>query len=120
MRWLSKGNCLRRFFELFDMVTEFLDSRYPVLSDNLKQHKLKLAYLTDIFEKMNEVNVRLQGNKMNLIKAKGIILSFIDKANISRKELIHFPTLKRFSVSDNETPEFTQDKIIILQITLNS
>lgn len=118
VRWLSKGNCLRRFFELFDTVTEFLDSRDPVLSVNMKQRKLELAYLTDIFEKMNEVNISLQGNKMNLIKAKGIISSFIAKfdiykANIGRKELINFPALKRFSVSDNKTPELTQDKILV-------
>jgi hypothetical protein len=118
VRWLSKGNCLRRFFELFDTVTEFLDTSDPVLSENLKQRKLELAYLTDIFEKLNEVNIRLQGNKMNLIKAKGIILSFIakfdiHKVNIGRKELIQFPTLKKCSVSDNETPELPEDKILI-------
>nr|CAD7430141.1 unnamed protein product [Timema monikensis] len=112
------GNCLRRFFELFDTVTEFLDTSDPVLSENLKQRKLELAYLTDIFEKMNEVNIRLQGNKMNLIKAKGIISSFIakfdiHKVNIGRKELIQFPTLKKCSVSANGTPELPEDKILI-------
>lgn len=95
VRWLSKGNCLSRFFELFDTVTEFLDTSDPVLSENLKQRKLELAYLTDIFEKIN-VSIRLQGNK-----AKGIIPSLIakfdiHKLNIGRKELI--PTLKKCSV----------------------
>jgi hypothetical protein len=89
-----------------------------VLSENLKQHKLELAYLKDIFVKMNEVNIRLQGNKMNFNKAKGIISLFIAKfdiikVNIGRKELIQFPTLEKCSVSDNETPELPEDKILI-------
>lgn len=107
---------MRRFFELFDTVTEFLDTSHPVLSENLKQRKLELAYLTDIFEKMNEVNKKLQGNKMNLIKAKGIISSFIAKFdilkfNIGRKEPIQFPTLEECLMS--VTPELPEDKILI-------
>ena len=55
---------------------------------------------------------------MNLIKAKGIISSFIAKfdihrVNIGRKELLQFPTLKKCSVSDNETLELPEDKILI-------
>ena len=107
---------MRRFFELFDTVTEFLGTSHPVLGENLKQRKLELAYLTDIFEKMNEVNKKLQGNKMNLIKAKGIISSFIAKFdilkfNIGRKELIQFPTLEECLMS--VTPELPEDKILI-------
>ena len=67
---------------------------------------------------MNEVNIRRQGNKMNLSKAKGIISSFITmfdihKVNIGHKELIQFPALKKGSASDNETPELPEDKILI-------
>ena len=67
---------------------------------------------------MKKVNIRLQGNKMNLIKAKGIISSFIakfdiHKINIGRKELIQFPTFKKCSVSDSETPELPDNKILI-------
>jgi hypothetical protein len=79
VRWLSKGKCLCRFFALFDTIIEFLDKIDPVLKENLKQRKIEIGYLTDIFEKMNEVNLKLQGNKMNFIKAKGIISSFIFK-----------------------------------------
>ncbi|XP_071035314.1 zinc finger MYM-type protein 6-like [Parasteatoda tepidariorum] len=61
VRWLSKGDCLRRFFKSFDSVTEFLDTTDPVLCESLKQLKLETASLTDIFEKMYEINVELQG-----------------------------------------------------------
>jgi zinc finger BED domain-containing protein 5/7/8/9 len=102
VRWLSKGKCLCRFFALFDSIIEFLDKIDPVLKENLKQRKIEIGYLTDIFEKMNEVNLKLQGNKMNFIKPKGIISSFIFKldlyrTNINRQELIQFPNLKSCS-----------------------
>lgn len=44
VRWLSKGNCLCRLFELFDTVTEFLHMSDLVLRENLKQCKLKFVY----------------------------------------------------------------------------
>jgi len=115
VRWLSKGKYLGRFFALFDSIIEFLDKIDPVLKENLKQRKIEIGYLTDIFEKMNEVNLKLQGNKMNFIKAKGIISSFIFKldlyrTNINRQELIQFPNLKSCSDANGLIPE---DKILI-------
>ncbi|XP_042897756.1 protein FAM200C-like [Parasteatoda tepidariorum] len=101
---------LSRFFELLDSVTEFLDTTDPVLSESLKQRKLETAYLTHSFEKRKDINVKLEGNKMNIIKAKGIISSFIAKfdiykSNIGRKELMQFPTLKKCSMADIEILE---------------
>jgi len=77
--------------------------------------KIEIGYLTDIFEIMNEVNLKLQGNKMNFIKAKGIISSFIFKlvlyrTNINRQELSQFPNLKSCSDANGLIPE---DKILI-------
>ena len=80
-----------------------------------KARQVGAAYLTDIFEKMNNVNIRLQGNQMNIIKAKGITSSFIAKFDMLGKYwLINFPTLKRFSVSVSvKTPELPEGKILI-------
>ncbi|XP_025405011.1 SCAN domain-containing protein 3-like [Sipha flava] len=61
VRWLSKGKCLCRFFALFDSIIEFFNKIDPVLKENLKQRKIENGYLTDIFEKMNEVNLKLKG-----------------------------------------------------------
>nr|XP_042912054.1 protein FAM200A-like [Parasteatoda tepidariorum] len=59
---------------------------------------------------MYEINVKLQGNKMNIIKAKGIISSFIAKfdiyeSNIGRKELMQFPPPRKCSMADIEILE---------------
>nr|XP_020653392.1 SCAN domain-containing protein 3-like [Pogona vitticeps]XP_020653393.1 SCAN domain-containing protein 3-like [Pogona vitticeps] len=98
VRWLSKEKFLQRFHELFDTAVEFLESIEPSLSSSLKLRRLDIAYLADVFDKLNEVNVKLQGDKINFIKAKGVICSFLSKldllaSNMSRQELYHFPSL---------------------------
>lgn len=98
VRWLSKGNCLRRFIELYDTIIEFLESNDQELLEEMLTRKLDIAYLADIFEKLNEVNLKLQGVDMNLIKAKGVVAAFIGKlslykSNLSRRDLRQFPTL---------------------------
>ncbi|XP_050528101.1 SCAN domain-containing protein 3-like [Daktulosphaira vitifoliae] len=128
VRWLSKGKCLCRFFALFDSIIEFLDKIDPVLKDNLKR-KIEIGYLTDIFEKMNEVNLKLQGNKMNFIKAKRIISSLIFKfdlyrTNMNRQELSQFPNLKSCSDANGVIPEdkiqIFSDHILQLEKDMNS
>ncbi|XP_037122184.1 protein ZBED8-like [Syngnathus acus] len=54
VRWLSKGNCLRRFYSLFDTVVEFFQDSNSVLCDELRNMKHDIAYLADIFAKFNE------------------------------------------------------------------
>ncbi|XP_066965478.1 protein FAM200C-like [Macrobrachium rosenbergii] len=98
VRWLSKGNCLRRFYSLFDTVVEFFKDSNSVLCDELRNMKHDIAYLADIFTKFNEVNLQLQGNEANLIKVKSAISTFLAKLqlfkqNIARHALYQFPSL---------------------------
>lgn len=67
----------------------------------MKQQKIEIGYLADIFEKMNEVNFKLKENKMKFIKAKRIISSFNDK--LSR--IGQFPSLKVCSNANGVIPE---------------
>ena len=69
VRWLSKGNCLKRFYSLFDTVVEFFQDSNHGLCDDLKNIKDDIAYLSDIFNKFNEVNLQLQGNDSTLSKS---------------------------------------------------
>ena len=111
VRWLSKGNCLKRFFSLFDKVVEFFQDSNTGLCDDLKNIKDDIAYLSDIFTKFNEVNLQLQGNDVNLIKVKSAISTFLSKCklfkrNLARHELCQFPSLceldKEKSISDDD------------------
>ncbi|KAG9481570.1 hypothetical protein GDO78_010682 [Eleutherodactylus coqui] len=92
VRRRSREKCLRRFYGLLDTEVEFLWPTDPSLCNAIELRSLDVAYLTDIFSKLNEVNTKLQGDKMNFIKAKGIISSFIAKLdlhtnNLSRRKL---------------------------------
>lgn len=110
VRWLSKGNCLTRFYNLFQTILEFLQPLDIQLYGELKKRETDIAYLADIFEKLNEVNKNLQGEKINFIKSKSIISAFISKLSlfkekISRREFNHFfklSSLKQILDSDLE------------------
>ena len=51
------------------------------MSTDLESRRADVAYLSDIFNKLNDVNIKLQETKMCLIKAKEIIMAFISKLN---------------------------------------
>lgn len=98
VRWLSKGNCLARFYNLFDSVIEFLENKDRELRDNLIISKNDIAYLTDLYKLFNDVNLQLQGDDLNLIKTKNVVAAFIaklllHKKNIGRREFHNFPNL---------------------------
>ncbi|KAK9960340.1 hypothetical protein ABG768_008201, partial [Culter alburnus] len=57
-------------------------------------------YLTDFFEKMNEVTLKLQGNDITLVKSKVIIHSLTSRLDlyrqsIGRRQFAHFPQLAK-------------------------
>ena len=53
VHWLSKGKCLRRFYDLYDTVLDFF--KFKVLdekmSTDLESRRVDVAYLSDIFSK---------------------------------------------------------------------
>jgi zinc finger BED domain-containing protein 5/7/8/9 len=114
VRWLSKGNCLKRFYSLYDSVLEFFEEVRIDLRNELIERKHDVAYMSDLFSKFNEVNLQLQGNDVNLIKAKTVVLTFISKLlmykrNIGRRELYQFPTLNEL----NGNKEITDDGSLV-------
>lgn len=102
VRWLSKGTCLNRFWNLFDTVLDFLENRDEELRANLIASKNDIAYLTDLFKIFNDVNLQLQGDELNLIKTKNVTAAFagkllLYKRNLGRGEYSHFATLSEVS-----------------------
>ena len=98
VRWLSKGNCLRRLYDLYNTVVEFLKETDDNLSIEFSDRHVDLAYLSDIFDKLNEINLKLQEKESNLLKAKSVVLGFISKLTLFKQhmdcELCHFPKLQ--------------------------
>ena len=72
VRWLSRGRALTRFFELRKEVKAFLKERDY---DHVKEMESKdfsqiLAYLSDIFSRLNDMSVSMQGINVNILKCR--------------------------------------------------
>ncbi|XP_070409531.1 zinc finger BED domain-containing protein 5-like [Nothobranchius furzeri] len=82
VRWLSRGNVLRRLFELRDEVRLFLLEHGSHLAAHLTDPDwlTMLAYLACIFDKLNGLNTSLQVENAN-------IMSLNDKINAFKRKL---------------------------------
>lgn len=112
VRWLSRGNCLTRFYNLFDCVIEFLETKDSELHDKLITSKNDIAYMTDLYKLFNDMNLQLQGDKLNLIKTKNVVAAFaakllLHKKNLGRREFHNFPNLS-VSCSNDELFAYCQ------------
>ena len=77
VRWLSKGNVVKRVFELRAEIQEFIiqqNKQDLLLHFNIDEQSLKLAYLVDIFSRLNILNLSMQGKKST-------VLDFVDRVN---------------------------------------
>ena len=103
VRWLSKGKVLSRFWNLIDEVKLFLRSKkkedllnYIELPDFL----VKLAFLTDITDHLNKLNLKLQGRFQilpTLMREISIFESKLDFfiTQLNQSNFTHFPALAK-------------------------
>lgn len=105
VRWLSGGNVLRRLFELHnELRIFFMDHKFD-LSAKLYDLKwlLQLAYLADIFEKMNVWNLSLQGDNVDVF--------FVEKKTDAM--------LKKISLWENQVKNNSIEQFERLESLLN-
>uniref|UniRef100_A0A8D8SBV3 Zinc finger BED domain-containing protein 5 n=1 Tax=Cacopsylla melanoneura TaxID=428564 RepID=A0A8D8SBV3_9HEMI len=119
IRWLSRGKVLDRLFELREEVKLFLEEqKKPKLSEWFHDEDwlLKLAYLTDMFTKLNETNLSLQGKNITIFQARDKIKALIKKLDfwiqcVEEDDFSCFPRLNQFLVENEVTATLHQDKI---------
>lgn len=102
-RWLSLGNSLLRLFELRQEIHIFLSEDNNALADMFidESFLLKLAFLTDIFERLNILNKSLQGNETDIFQLTSKVEAFKKKLMLWEKSLKNgdcsmFSTLNQF------------------------
>ncbi|XP_067124764.1 zinc finger BED domain-containing protein 5-like [Centruroides vittatus] len=119
VRWLSKGNCLKRFNELFDSLKKFLIDKPEMKFLLTTNGKAYVSYLADIFEKLNILNKQLQGPSKTLVDAKAKIFGFVKNLELSQKHLSNrnfeqFHWLNKCNVSDSAILEIVNHLKILI------
>lgn len=81
VRWLSRGQVLKRIFMLKTELSLFLEEKGNPLFEYYKRKDFtyKLAYLADIFSHMNEISLSIQGHDITIMDATEKLQAFLLK-----------------------------------------
>uniref|UniRef100_A0A8C4X858 HAT C-terminal dimerisation domain-containing protein n=1 Tax=Erpetoichthys calabaricus TaxID=27687 RepID=A0A8C4X858_ERPCA len=112
VRWLSRGKVLTRLVELRNEVTIYLEGKTEYIESLLdKEFILKLTYLADIFSKLNELNLYLQGsNESDIFVVHDRIRAFMKKLMLWKSCIEDgkydcFETLETFIIENQVQPK---------------
>ena len=89
-RWLSRGKVLLRVFELRqELLLFFKENNKASFCECLESTnwQMKLAYLADIYQHLNNLNTSMQGAKDNILTSTDKLLAFKNKLSVWKKHL---------------------------------
>ena len=129
VRWLSRGEVLRRFVACLEHVKTFLKSKdlnYPQLEDT--EWLEKLHFLVDMTSHLNKLNESLQGRGNTAVQMLEAVLSFERKLtvfarDVQRGTLSHFPSLREFKEAHPDhtlNGDYLQGAIVEMQTAFGS
>ena len=109
VRWLSCGNMTRRVFELGHELFTFFKEKNHEFEDDLENDEFisRLAYLSDIFQAINLINLSFQGSNSNIAIFISKLEAFIRKLDVGTKyvkskQFGMFQLLTTLSVEPND------------------
>ncbi|UYV61264.1 hypothetical protein LAZ67_1004155, partial [Cordylochernes scorpioides] len=100
VRWLSKGKVLNRFISMKNEIMAFIDNEeinFPFMMSDVWW--LRVSFLGDIFDKLNSLNLNLQGVQENIITISTKLKAFKEKLslwnlNIAKENFASFPMVQ--------------------------
>ncbi|KAJ4929884.1 hypothetical protein JOQ06_018904 [Pogonophryne albipinna] len=103
IRWLSKGRMLAHFMDLLEPLKSFIvgqgeTSRFSFLDD--KEWVLSVAFLCDITQHLNELNIKMQGRNKTVYELYTAVRVFSDKLDVLEQSVRgsdyrFFPTVQK-------------------------
>jgi len=89
VRWLSRGKVLTRLFDLKTEMEIFLKDKKSPFGDYLENHLwlANLAYLSNIFSILKDLNLSLQGPYTNIFTSNNKIEAFLNKIELWEKRV---------------------------------
>ena len=118
VRWLSCGNMTRRVFELRNELLKFYEQRNHHFKNDLASTEIvsRLAYLLDIFDTLNHMNMFFQGPNSTISDFVSKLQAYLRKldlwtTNIEAKQYHMFKIFLYFNI--------TQQKVISRNLLLS-
>ncbi|XP_053534711.1 general transcription factor II-I repeat domain-containing protein 2A-like [Ictalurus punctatus] len=112
VRWLSRGKVLRRFFDLRDEIRAFQESKIGSIQEPMDKKWLSdLAFLVDVTELLNVLNVQLQGKDQIITQLFYHVRAYKQKVLLLRRHLsagnlANFPCFREAGMMKEKVPEY--------------
>ncbi|XP_055371841.1 general transcription factor II-I repeat domain-containing protein 2-like [Condylostylus longicornis] len=113
--WFSRGKCLERFWNLREEIRIFMkENGHDITEFYDEQWLLDLCFLTDITTKLNDLNLKLQGENKLITDCYQDIKSFVIKLKFYESQLkskiaIHFPLLNHFNSEQKDFAKYENE-----------
>jgi hypothetical protein len=122
VRWLSRGNVLKRFASLLPEIKSFLLEKgvhYPELTDD--QWLQNFYFMIDVTSHLNQLNHKLQGKGNTIFSMLEEVTSYENKLSLfaqdfERETLFHFPSLLKHRQKNNSSIDKHYFKTTILKM----
>uniref|UniRef100_UPI00358EFF27 zinc finger BED domain-containing protein 5-like n=1 Tax=Myxine glutinosa TaxID=7769 RepID=UPI00358EFF27 len=120
VRWLARGNVVNRVFELKDEIRFFLEvqeKRDLLAHFDDETWSKRIAYLADIFDHLNKLNLTFQGRETHVLLFQDNLRAFISKLQNWRRK-VNLGNIAMFEKlcgvmdeSEGELDQFLKDEI---------